>query len=150
MELKEVLAITGKSGLYKFVAKSRHGFVVEPLGGGTRFAVSIMNKVSSLADIAMFMHDKDLPLAKVFTAMLPHEAAITALDLNDSKRVHEARELYAKILPDYNENKVRDRDIVRAFKWFLILITHGVREFETAEPEKEPTATTTTAAPEEA
>lgn len=30
MELKEILAITGKSGLYKFVAKSKHGFVVEP------------------------------------------------------------------------------------------------------------------------
>ena len=68
MELKEILAITGKSGLYKFVAKSKHGFVVEPLEGGTRFAVSLMSKVSSLADIAMFMHGKDMPLADVFTA----------------------------------------------------------------------------------
>lgn len=55
MELKEVLAITGKRGLYRFVARSRHGFVVEPLEGGARFAVSMMSRVSSLADIASYV-----------------------------------------------------------------------------------------------
>ncbi len=130
MELKEVLAITGKSGLYKFVAKSKHGFVVEPLEGGTRFAVSIMSKVSSLADIAMFMHGKDMPLAEVFSVMLPHEDAIKALDLKGNNK-EEARALYAKILPDYNELKVHDKDIMKAFKWFLILVNNGIRDFNT-------------------
>ena len=114
MELKEILAITGKSGLYKFVAKSKHGFVVEPLEGGTRFAVSLMSKVSSLADIAMF------------TAMLPHEEEIKALDLKTNTA--EARALYAKILPNYHEVKVHDKDIMKAFKWFLILVNFGVRD----------------------
>lgn len=127
MELKEILAITGKSGLYKFVAKSKHGFVVEPLEGGTRFAVSLMSKVSSLADIAMFMHGKDMPLADVFTTMLPHEEEIRALDLKTNTA--EARALYAKILPNYHEVKVHDKDIMKAFKWFLTLVNFGVRDF---------------------
>ena len=130
MELKEVLAITGKSGLYKFVAKSKHGFVVEPLEGGARFAVSLMSKVSSLADIAMFMHGKDMPLAEVFTAMLPHEEAIKALDLKGNNTI-EARALYAQILPNYHEVKVHDKDIMKAFKWFVILVNFGVRDFTT-------------------
>lgn len=86
-----------------------------------------MSKVSSLADIAMFMHGKDMPLADVFTAMLPHEEEIRALDLKTNTA--EARALYAKILPNYHEVKVHDKDIMKAFKWFLILVNFGVRDF---------------------
>ncbi len=134
MELKEVLAITGKSGLYKFVARSRHGFVVEPIGGGARFAVSMMSKVSSLADIAMYMYDRDLPLADVYTIMLPHEEEIKALDLSKPEG---ARALYAQLFPNYHVEKVHDKHIIKAFQWFLILRAHGVQNFKPEEKSTE-------------
>ena len=36
MKLKEILAISGQSGLYKFVAQSKNGIIVEQLGSGVR------------------------------------------------------------------------------------------------------------------
>ena len=135
MELKEVLAITGKRGLYRFVARSRHGFVVEPLEGGARFAVSMMSRVSSLADIAMYMYDRDMPLADVYTVMLPHEEEIKKLDLNNPE---EARDLYAQLFPNFNKEKVSNKHIVKAFQWFLILRENGVEHFK---PEEKPSET---------
>ncbi|MGP1363020.1 MAG: DUF5606 family protein [Bacteroides sp.] len=139
MELKEILAITGKSGLYRFVAQSRHGFVVEPLEGGARFAVPTISKVSTLSEIAMFMQDKDLPLADVFTTMLTREKEIEALDIvgND---VNAARALYEQLFPTYHRQKVRDKDIMKAFKWFLILVHAGMHSFKPATEEKADTA----------
>lgn len=36
MNLKEVLAISGQSGLFKFVAQSKNGVIVESLTDGKR------------------------------------------------------------------------------------------------------------------
>lgn len=40
MKLKEILAISGQSGLYKFVAQSKNGIIVEQLGSGVRSCAS--------------------------------------------------------------------------------------------------------------
>lgn len=66
MKLKEILAISGQSGLYKFVAQSKNGIIVEQLGSGVRSCASASAKVSSLGEIAIFTENDDVPLAQVF------------------------------------------------------------------------------------
>ena len=46
MELKEILAISGQPGLYKFVAQSVRGVIVESLLDGRRMNASANAKVS--------------------------------------------------------------------------------------------------------
>ena len=67
MELKEILAISGQPGLYKYVAQSTHGVIVESLLDGRRMNASATSKVSSLTEISMFTEGDDIPLADVFT-----------------------------------------------------------------------------------
>ena len=45
MELKEILAISGQPGLYKFVAQSARGVIVESLLDGRRMNASANAKV---------------------------------------------------------------------------------------------------------
>lgn len=54
MELKEILAITGQPGLYKYVAQSTRGVIVESLLDGHRMNASASARVSALSDISMF------------------------------------------------------------------------------------------------
>ena len=65
MKLKEILAISGQSGLYKFVAQSKNGIIVEQLGSGVRSCASASAKVSSLGEIAIFTENDDVPLVHV-------------------------------------------------------------------------------------
>ncbi len=44
MELKEILAISGQPGLYKYVAQSTHGVIVESLLDGGRMNASATSK----------------------------------------------------------------------------------------------------------
>lgn len=44
MELKEILAISGQPGLYKYVAQSTHGVIVESLLDGRRMNASATSK----------------------------------------------------------------------------------------------------------
>ena len=59
MELKEILAISGQPGLYKFVAQSVRGVIVESLLDGRRMNASANAKVSALSEISMFTEGED-------------------------------------------------------------------------------------------
>ena len=49
MKLKDVLAISGQGGLFKFVAQSRNGIIVESLADGTRTCAPAMEIISDTA-----------------------------------------------------------------------------------------------------
>ena len=72
MELKEILAISGQPGLYKYVAQSTNGVIVESLLDGRRMNASASSKVSSLTEISMFTEGEDIALADVFTKIYAH------------------------------------------------------------------------------
>ena len=65
MELKEILAISGQPGLYKYVAQSTRGVIVESLLDGRRMNAAANARVSALSEISMFTEGDDIPLAEV-------------------------------------------------------------------------------------
>ncbi|MDE6045868.1 MAG: DUF5606 domain-containing protein, partial [Alistipes sp.] len=67
MELKEILAISGQPGLFRYVAQSTRGVIVESLVDGRRMNASAASKVSALTEISMYTEGDDIPLAEVFT-----------------------------------------------------------------------------------
>ena len=67
MELKDILAISGQPGLYKYVAQSMRGVIVESLLDGKRMNASATSRVSALTEISMFTEGEDIALADVFT-----------------------------------------------------------------------------------
>ena len=75
MELKEILAISGQPGLYKFVAQSVRGVIVESLLDGRRMNASANAKVSALSEISMFTEGEDIALADVSPGSTPTRAA---------------------------------------------------------------------------
>ena len=53
MELKDILAISGQPGLFRYVARSSNGVIVESLADGRRMNSSGTAKISALAEIAI-------------------------------------------------------------------------------------------------
>ena len=70
MEPKDILAISGKPGLYKVLNTTHRAIVVEPLGE-ERTAVPASARVSSFEDISIFTYSR-LPLAEVLNMMHAH------------------------------------------------------------------------------
>ena len=61
IDLTGIIAISGQSGLYKVVAQSKNGIIVEGLTDKKRTSISSTAKVSSLEDISMFTTGDDKP-----------------------------------------------------------------------------------------
>ena len=86
MELKEILAISGQPGLYKYVAQSTNGVIVESLLDGKRMNASASSKVSALTEISIFTEGDDLPLADVFTNIYNHTGGNEAISHKEAPK----------------------------------------------------------------
>ena len=80
MVLKDILAISGEPGLFKFIAQGKNAIIVEHLETGKRSSAFSSAKVSSLEDISVFTENEDLPLGKVFDKIFEKESGGPAID----------------------------------------------------------------------
>ena len=139
--LKSILSITGKPGLFKIVAHSNKNLIVEDLINKKRFPVSMRDRVVSLGDITMYTDSGDMPLPEIMEKVKETEngAQIDTASLIANK---ELREKFKSIIPDFDEDKVRDNDIKKLFNWYNILISAGMSDFIDKKEEKEESAET--------
>jgi len=128
MELKEILAISGQPGLYKYVAQSTNGVIVESLLDGRRMNASASSKVSSLTEISMFTEGEDIALADVFTKIYAHTGGKEAISPKEAPEKLKAA--FAEVLPEYDRDRVHVSDMKKCFAWYNILVRAGFTEFK--------------------
>ena len=127
MELKEILAISGQPGLYKYVAQSTRGVIVESLLDGRRMNAAANARVSALSDISMFTEGDDIPLHEVFTRLYAHTGGKEAISPKEAPEKLKA--YFAEVLPEYDRDRVHVSDMKKGFAWFTLHVQTGFTEF---------------------
>ena len=128
MELKDILAISGQPGLYKYVAQSMRGVIVESLVDGKRMNASATSRVSALTEISMFTEGEDIALADVFTNIWNYTGGKEAISHKESADKIQAE--FAQVLPEYDRDRVHVSDMKKCFAWYNILVKAGFTEFK--------------------
>ena len=67
--LKNILAVTGKPGLFKLISRGNNMLIVESLLDGKRMPTYARDKIVSLADVSMFTEGDDIALSEVLTKL---------------------------------------------------------------------------------
>ena len=145
MDLKGIIAISGKPGLYKVAAQGRNNIIVQSLDNDKKFPAFASDKISALDDISMYTNEKDVPLTEVLTLLAEKEdfkASISAKE--DPKKL---REYLVTFLPNYDAERVYDTDVKKLFQWYNILIEKGIISKEKAVTVAEAGKATTEAKP---
>lgn len=127
MELKEILAISGQPGLYKYVAQSTRGVIVESLLDGRRMNAAANARVSALSDISMFTEGDDIPLHEVFTRLYAYTGGKEAISPKEAPEKLKA--YFAEVLPEYDRDRVHVSDMKKCFAWFNLLVPAGFTKF---------------------
>jgi hypothetical protein len=132
MVLKDIMAISGEPGLFKFIAQGKNAIIVEHLETKKRSSAFGSAKVSSLEEISVFTEKEDMPLAKVFDLIFEKEKGGPAVDY---KADPEKLKAYLnEVLPEYDKEKVYISDIKKMVHWYNILQALNLLVKE--EPEK--------------
>lgn len=135
MELKEILAISGQPGLYKFVAQSSNGIIVESLADGKRSNVAATTKVSTLSEIALFTDNEDKPLSEVFENLYKLSGGKESISPKSTPEQMKAK--FAEVLPEYDRDRVHVSDMKKVFAWYNVLVGAGMTDFSAKEEAQE-------------
>jgi len=131
MILKDIMAISGEPGLFKFIAQGKNAIIVEHLETKKRSSAYGSAKVSSLEDIAIFTEKEDIPLGIVFN--LIHEKENGGPTIDSKVGSDKLKSWFEGILPDYSKDKVYTSDIKKVAHWYNIL--HKLNLLVKEEPE---------------
>ena len=129
--LQTILSISGKPGLYKLVSRSNNNLIVEVLDETKkRQPIFATDRVTSLADIAIFTDSEDMPLGEVLAKVRDKEEG-KECSINWRKASSKELQCYfAEVLPSFDRDRVHNSDIKKLLQWYDLLIKAGVTDFE--------------------
>src|SRR5690606_10572035 len=109
MNLKGIVSVSGKSGLYKLIGQNKAGFVLESLDAQKlKMVVNLsQTKMASLEDITLYGEDDDIRLPNVLKAMKDAEK------IPDAKKANgpELRDFFRTVASGHDEDRVYASDM---------------------------------------
>lgn len=125
IDLRQIAAISGQSGLYKIVKPTRTGVIVQSLEENPKTIVAqARQRMSILDEISIYTTDEEgtVPLAEVFDRI--HEKYGDNLPLSDKPGNEDYKAFMGDVLPNYDEEKVYVSDMKKLASWYGILNTY--------------------------
>ncbi len=131
--LETILAISGKPGLFRLVSRGNRALIVETLDAQKKRTPAFeTDKIISLADIAMYTDEEEVPLRQVLKAILDKEEGKKAsLDPKKASR-DELFAYLAEVLPTFDRDRVYPTDVKKLIQWYNILVDNGLTDFDEA------------------
>jgi hypothetical protein len=131
--IKNILAITGKPGLYKLVSRGNNMLIVESLSDGKRMPTYARDKIVALSDVSMFTTGEDVRLSDVLTNAGKKEG-LKAVSMEPKKATNaELEAWFDQVLPDWDRDRVYPSDIRKLIQWYNILVNAGITDFNVEE-----------------
>ena len=134
MNLRGIVSVSGKPGLWKALAQNKTGFILESLDANKTKLVANLStaKIAALDEITIFGDYEDIRLTGVFSRM------------KDAKSVPDAkadgkvlRNFFREVAPGHDEEKVYSSDMKKIVSWYHIL--KDLPLFSEADPNEEVT-----------
>lgn len=119
MSLKGIISISGLPGLYKVLAQTKSGFIVESLSDKKRLPVASTQRISMLEDISVYTTADDLPLKQVLLKLKDHAEKHQVADPKSDP--DKLRNFFKTIVPDYDADRVYPSDIKKIITWYFLV-----------------------------
>ena len=137
MELKDIVAINGKPGLFEIKAQSKGGIIVESLLDGKKTPVTATHNISALNEIAIYTYEEEIPLRIVFKTIGEKENGQVTISPKESEKV--LTSYFREILPNFDEERVYTSNIKKVLTWYNLLASKNFDFTSIQEVEEETT-----------
>lgn len=129
MEYRQIVAVTGLSGLYQLVNTKNDGAIVRSLNDKSiKFVSARIHHITPLESIEIYTTDENVRLHEVLQSIQQNDTDVAQLA---NKKDDKAAKAYFKtILPNYDEERVYNSDIRKVLKWYEILKANDLLHFD--------------------
>lgn len=120
MNLRAIVSLSGKPGLFKVVGQNKSGFVLESLDEAkNKVVTNATSKLATLEDITVFGNEDDITLPSILQKM--KETASTNPIPDAKADGKDLRSYFTSIAPDHDAERVYASDIKKIITWYGIL-----------------------------
>ena len=140
IDLKSIIAISGQAGLYKIIAQSKNGIIVEHLSDQKRTHIQASTRVSNLSEISMFTTGDDVSIDQIMGTIYEKTKGGPAIDSKVSDT--EMTAYFESILPEYDKERVYVSNMRKLIQWYNTLQSTGNLKLKTQEDENTNAQTT--------
>jgi hypothetical protein len=126
MTIAEIATVSGKGGLFKVLAPTKSGVILESLDESkTKIVATSNHRLSLLNEISIYTTTKEgnIPLEDVLKKVHQDFGDDPGVDANSD--ADELKAFMKSILPEYDENRVYTSDIKKLVKWYDIIRKHA-------------------------
>jgi hypothetical protein len=126
MTLAEIATMSGKGGLFKVMAPTKSGVILESLDDTKSKVVAAgNNKISLLNEISIYTTTKEgtAPLEQVLKKI--HKEFGNDLGVDGESDSNELKSFLKSVLPEFDESRVYVSDIKKLVKWYGIILKHA-------------------------
>ena len=124
MDLKGLINIAGKPGLFKVVSQNQKIIIVESLIDKKRIPIHSHNQANLLEEIGIYTYEDVLSLSEVFKKIANKENCQKSISHKSPS--NELISYFRNILSNYDEEKVYISDIKKVINWYNILQSVGM------------------------
>jgi DNA primase len=135
MDLKKILVVSGRPGLYQLIAQSPRGIVSESLLDGKRVTLFSHERISALEEISIFTTEDDLRLKDVLRILFEKLEGKPAISHKSS--ANELRNFMEEMVPNYDADRVYNSDIQKLVNWYNLLLEKNLIDNEPDEEEQQ-------------
>lgn len=119
MNLRGLVSVSGRPGLFKLVGQNKGGYVLESLDEKkVKIVANLSNsKLASLEDITIYGEDDEIKLSDVFAKIDSKKA-----NLPDAKADgNTLRKFFLEVAPGHDQEKVYASDMKKILAWYNLL-----------------------------
>ena len=137
MDLKDIISISGKSGLFSTVGKSKNNVIVESIIDKKRFPIFNTNRISALSDISIYTYKEEVLLSDIYRKIYESNDGKPTID--HSENTEKLRAKLEEFVPNYDKEQVYNSDIKKLFQWYNLL--HKTKKLKLKKSKKEDSGT---------
>ena len=122
MTLGEIATLSGKGGLFKVVAPTKSGVILESLDEAkTKIVAATSQRLSLLNEISIYTTTKEGTAALGDVLKKINAEFKNDLGVDSNSDAAELKSFLKSILPEYDEDRVYVSDIKKLVKWYEII-----------------------------
>ena len=139
MTLSDIATISGKGGLFKVLAPTKSGVILESMDDAKSKMVATTNhRLSLLNEISIYTTTKEGTVGLEDVLKKIHKDFSDDLGVDANSDGSELKAFMKAVLPDYDEDRVYVSDIKKLVRWYGSILKYAPELFVPAAENTEP------------
>lgn len=138
MTISEIATVSGKGGLYKVVAPTKSGVILESLDEAkTKLVATTSHRLSLLNEISIYTTTKEGTVGLEDVLKKIHKDFKDDLGVDANADAVELKAFMKAVLPEYDDDRVYVSDIKKLVRWYATILKYAPELLTGAEAKAE-------------